>query len=79
MGKGKMPVMNNGGIGGTGVFGMIGTTIRCDSKDTSMYCSLAKFVNTLIMLLILAFIIYMVYTFFFAGAGRKVRGGFGKR
>jgi len=74
-----MPVMSGGGIGGTGVFGMIGTTIRCDSKDTSMYCSLAKFVNMLIMLLILAFIIYMIYTFFFAGSGRKVRGGFGRR
>ena len=78
-GRGSMPVMSGGGIGGTGVFGMFGTTIRCDSKDTSMYCNLAKFVNMLIMILFLGFVLYLVYLFFSSRSGSKVRGGFGRR
>jgi hypothetical protein len=42
-----------------------------------MFCSLAKIVNSLIMLLFLGFIIYLVYLFFIKGSGK--RGGMGKR
>ena len=77
MAKGGRMSMGNGGIGGTGIFGMFGTVVRCDSKDDSMFCSLAKFVNGLIMLLFLGFVIYLVYLFFIKGSGK--RGGMGKR
>lgn len=46
----------NGGIGGSGVFGLIGTTVQCDSKDGSAYCTLAKLVNVAIWLALLFFI-----------------------
>lgn len=54
--------MRNGGIGGSGIFGL-GTSIRCDAKDTSMFCTLAKIVSTIMMLFLLGFILYMVYSF----------------
>jgi hypothetical protein len=37
----------NGGILGSGIFGMFGTTVQCNSNDTSMYCMLSKFVTQL--------------------------------
>lgn len=76
-GKGGFTMGSGGGIGGTGIFGMFGTTVRCDSKDDSWYCSLAKLVNGLIMILFLAFILYLVYIFFSMGSGKRVgrRGG----
>jgi hypothetical protein len=77
-GKGSMPAMNNGGIGGTGIFGMFGTTVRCDSNDSSFYCSLAKLINMLIMFLVLAFFFYLVYMFFFTKYGTRMRGSSGR-
>ena len=74
-----MSMMKNGGIGGSGIFGMIGTVVKCDSTDNSMYCNLVKLVNSLILILFLGFVLYLVFMFFFPGFGRKVRGGFGKR
>jgi len=55
--------MGNGGLGGTGIFGLFGTTVRCDSKDDSWFCSLAKLVNSLMMILFLVFVLYLVYIF----------------
>ena len=52
-----------GGIGGTGVFGLFGTVVQCKSDDKSWYCMLAKFVNVLIMLMILLFILSIVYNY----------------
>lgn len=80
MARGKIPVMNYGGIGGSGIFGMFGTVVHCDNKDDSYYCNLVKIVNTLIMILFLGFISYLIYRFFFGDSGRKIQGGgFGKR
>lgn len=53
----------NGGIAGTGVFGMVGTTIRCDANDTSMYCNIMKFFNLLLVAGGVLFIIYIIYSF----------------
>ncbi len=61
--RGGRGAMGNGGIGGSGLFGFIGTSIRCDAKDNSMNCTLAKIVSTIMMLFILGFILYMVYSF----------------
>jgi hypothetical protein len=52
-----------GGIGGSGIFGLVGTVVRCDANDTSLYCSLAKLVNMLIMIMILLYIMYFVVSF----------------
>jgi hypothetical protein len=54
----------NGGILGSGIFGMFGTTIKCESTDDSMYCSIMKLFNLLVVFLIVAFIIYMAYNFY---------------
>lgn len=54
----------NGGIGGSGIFGLFGTTVQCTSTDTSMYCSLAKMINIIIMIFILGAIIYFLWSFF---------------
>jgi len=43
----------NGGIGGSGVFGLVGTTVQCKSDDRSAYCTAAKFINIIIWLAIL--------------------------
>ena len=60
MGKGKISVKNNdnnttpnnGGIMGSGIFGMFGTTVRCDANDNSFFCSVSKLVNLIMMFLL---------------------------
>ena len=54
---------SNGGIMGSGVFGLFGTTIRCDSKDDSLYCNIMKLFNMLIVILLVCFIVYFVYNY----------------
>jgi hypothetical protein len=44
---------NNGGIGGSGVFGLLGTTVNCKAEDRSAYCTAAKVMNMLMWLAIL--------------------------
>ena len=45
---------NNGGILGSGIFGHFGSIVQCDANDDSMFCTLSKFVSTIMMLLFLA-------------------------
>ena len=58
----------NGGIMGTGIHGMFGTTVVCNSTDTSTYCTMTKFLNEMFMFLTIAFFvflaIYVVYYVF---------------
>ena len=54
---------SNGGIMGSGIFGFFGTTIRCDSKDDSLYCNIMKLFNLLIVFLVVCYIAYFVYTY----------------
>jgi hypothetical protein len=73
-------VAGNGGIMGSGIFGMFGTTVHCDSKDDSYFCELSKMMNVLIMLIFLAIVLYVVYAFVtggFSGVSKKMRGGGG--
>lgn len=44
---------DNGGIGGSGVFGLLGTTVNCKAEDRSAYCTMAKVMNVLVWLAIL--------------------------
>lgn len=43
----------NGGIGGTGVFGLVGTTVSCRAEDKGPYCTFAKIMNIILWLVIL--------------------------
>jgi membrane associated rhomboid family serine protease len=56
------PNTGNGGILGSGIFGMFGTTIQCKSDDHSMYCNFMKLVNFIIMAALVLFIAYIVYS-----------------
>ncbi len=67
---------NNGGIMGSGIFGMFGTTVRCEANDNSLFCSLSKFVNVIIMIIFLITIFYLIYlAFSYFSSGGKMRGG----
>ena len=73
MAKGSSGTGLGGGILGSGIFGVFGTTIRCDSKDDSTYCSIMKLFNLLIVFFVVVYILYIVYGIFIAPAIRKRR------
>ena len=54
---------SNGGIMGSGVFGMFGTMIQCKAEDSSLYCSFMKIFNVMIVVLVISVILYAVYSF----------------
>lgn len=54
---------SNGGIMGSGIFGSFGTFINCKAEDNSMYCNFMKFFNVLLVLLFIAGLIFLIYTF----------------
>jgi len=77
---------SSGGIGGSGIFGVFGTVVQCKSDDNSWYCMLSKFVNVLIMLMVLFFIFSIAYDLlrglsprkkFKGGNGNNILGLFG--
>ena len=51
----------NGGIMGSGIFGMFGSTVHCDANNNSFYCSMTKLVNLIIMFFFLIMVIYLLY------------------
>ena len=66
---------NNGGIMGSGVFGMLGTTVRCDANDNSFFCSVSKLVNLIMMFFFLAMVVYLLYIAFnYFSKGKKIFG-----
>jgi len=73
MAKGGSRSIGNGGVLGSGIFGIFGTTIKCDSKDDSMFCTIMKLFNLLVVFLIVAYILYIAYNFFVAPSIRKRR------
>ena len=66
---------SNGGILGSGIFGLFGTVIKCDSNDNSLYCTIMKIFNLLIVFLIVIYILYFVHVLFirplFKSKGRR--------
>ena len=62
MGKGGRS--SSGGMFGSGIFGFFGTTIKCDSTDTSIYCSIMKMFNLLIVFFVVGYILYFAYSYF---------------
>ena len=70
-GRSSKQSMNNGGIVGSGIFGMIGTNVHCQATDTSYYCSFMKFIQVLLWVGILSYIVYFFYSFFTAGKSKR--------
>jgi hypothetical protein len=67
---------NNAGIMGSGIFGMFGTTVQCKADDNSMFCTLSKFVNVIIMIFFLLTVFYLLYMAFnYFKSGGKMSGG----
>lgn len=54
---------NNGGVMGSGVYGMLGTTIHCQNSDNSYYCTFMKMIQVTMSLFIILAILYFVYSF----------------
>jgi len=61
---GKGSSGSSGGIGGSGIFGFFGTTIKCESTDTSIYCTIMKLFNLLIIFFVVGYIMYFAYSYF---------------
>jgi hypothetical protein len=57
---------SSGGIGGTGVHGVVGSTTVCSSTDNSFYCRFVKFVNVIAMVIFLVLVAVYIYSFFSA-------------
>ena len=60
MGK-KKSLASSNGIGGSGVHGLLGTTILCNSTDNSYYCNFMKFIQVSFMIMIICAILYYVF------------------
>ena len=61
------PAMSNGGILGSGIFGMFGSTVVCTPDDPSTYCMLSKIVSGIMMIgffILILYIIYMAFKYF---------------
>lgn len=65
---------SSGGIGGTGIFGLFGSVVTCKSTDDSLYCSIMKLFNLLMVFLIVGFVLYYVYAL--VSYKRGMRGGY---
>jgi hypothetical protein len=63
----------NGGIMGSGIFGLFGTTIQCPASDTSYYCTFMKFFNIIMIVGFLLIIMYYGYTLFIQPSFKKGR------
>ena len=57
----------NGGIMGSGVFGMFGSIVNCKAEDNSAYCSIIKIFNIMIILFAVCAILYFLYSWYNAG------------
>ena len=68
-----------GGIGGSGIFGGVGTGIVCDSKDTSAYCTFTKIVSVIINMFIVGMILYFVYQWLKSVSPKSIFSGGGIR
>lgn len=55
---------SGGGILGSGIFGLFGTIVKCDAADDSMYCSIMKLFNLLMVFMIVSYILFIAYNFF---------------
>jgi hypothetical protein len=54
---------SSGGIADSGIFGLIGTTVQCDSEDQSTYCKFARIINIIVWILMLVALFYVAKKF----------------
>jgi len=66
---------NNGGILGSGIFGMFGSQVVCKGTDDTIYCNIMKMFNVLVVVIMVCLIIYFLYfvlkTFAFSSKTRR--------
>jgi len=52
---------SNGGILGSGIFGMFGSQVVCKGTDDTIYCNIMKMFNVLIIVIMVCLILYFIY------------------
>jgi len=52
------------GVMGSGIFGMLGTTIQCKDSDNSYYCNFMKLIQIVVYMSIILLIIFWIYSSF---------------
>lgn len=66
---------NNGGILGSGIFGMFGSQVVCKGTDDTLYCNIMKMFNILMGVIMVCVILYFIYhvlnTFVFSSKRRR--------
>jgi hypothetical protein len=62
---------SNGGMFGSGITGVLGTGIVCNSTDNSYYCNFIKIINVSIIILLILFFIFTIYSYFSNRRRRK--------
>ena len=76
MGKSAPPLpSSNGGVLGSGIFGMFGSQVVCKGTDDTLYCNIMKWFNVLIVIIMFFVIVYFIYyvlkNFVFASNKRR--------
>lgn len=66
-----MAKSSGAGMLGSGIFGFLGTTIVCNASDTSLYCTIMKGVNILLLIIGIILILYFVYLYITNSMGKK--------
>lgn len=54
---------SSGGIADSGIFGLLGTTVQCESNDDSFFCKFAKLMNIIVWFLMLIALFYVAKKF----------------
>ena len=52
---------SNGGILGSGIFGMFGSQVVCKGTDDTIYCNIMKMFNVLMVVIMVCVILYFIY------------------
>lgn len=55
---------SNGILQNSGIHGVFGSIVNCNSNDQSTYCKFVKFFNIFFMILILLIVLYFIYSYF---------------
>ena len=66
---------SNGGILGSGVFGMLGSQVVCKGTDDTIYCNIMKMFNVIMVVIMVCLILYFIYFVFksFAFSSKRRR------
>ena len=58
-----MAKTSGSGMFGSGIFGFLGTTIVCNASDTSLYCTVMKGINIIIVMVSILLILYFMFLY----------------